>query len=57
MYGAVGLKKQNAITVPAVSFYLAGGFGTAFLSTFTKGEEIFELSNHLGNVLATISDK
>lgn len=27
------------------------------LSTFTRGNKLFELSNHLGNVLATVSDK
>ena len=36
---------------------IAAGFGTAFLSTFTRNEKIFELSNHLGNVLVTITDK
>ncbi|GAB2808386.1 hypothetical protein GCM10027043_04390 [Ferruginibacter profundus] len=33
------------------------GFGSATFSTFTRGEKIFELSNHLGNVLTTISDR
>jgi hypothetical protein len=36
---------------------LLGGYGTARLSTFTRGEKFFELSNHLGNVLATVTDK
>jgi YD repeat-containing protein len=28
-----------------------------YLTTFTRGQKIFELSNHLGNVLVTITDK
>ncbi len=32
-------------------------FGKGILHTFTRNEKIFELSNHLGNVLVTISDK
>ena len=28
-----------------------------YLSSFTRGNKIFELNNHLGNVLATVSDK
>jgi RHS repeat-associated protein len=31
--------------------------GTTYLTNFTRGYKFFELSNHLGNVLATISDK
>jgi RHS repeat-associated protein len=30
---------------------------TAFNSNFTRGNKVFELSNHLGNVLVTVSDK
>jgi RHS repeat-associated protein len=30
---------------------------TAFSSNFTRGNKMFELSNHLGNVLVTVSDK
>lgn len=33
------------------------GSGNAFVRTLVRGEKIFELSNHLGNVLATITDK
>ncbi len=57
LYGSSRLGIQNAITEPPIGFYLDGGFGTAFLSTFTRGEKIFELSNHLGNVLETVNDK
>ena len=30
---------------------------TARIYTFSRGNKFFELSNHLGNVLATVSDK
>jgi RHS repeat-associated protein len=33
------------------------GFGIATNRTFTRGEKLFELNNHLGNVLATVTDK
>ncbi|RXK85276.1 hypothetical protein [Filimonas effusa] len=36
---------------------VATGYGLGILSTFTRGEKFFELSNHLGNVLATVSDR
>jgi hypothetical protein len=32
------------------------GLGTGINITFTRGKKFFELSNHLGNVLATVSD-
>jgi RHS repeat-associated protein len=31
--------------------------GSYFTSNFTRGNKVFELSNHLGNVLETVSDK
>ena len=31
--------------------------GTGYSLTFTRGNKLFELSNHLGNVLTTLSDK
>src|SRR5690606_27196846 len=40
----------------SLEIILAGGFGKAKELIFTRGEKIFELSNHLGNVLATVSD-
>ncbi|OQP63674.1 hypothetical protein A4R26_17030 [Niastella populi] len=36
---------------------LENGYGTATISTFIRNEKTFELSNHLGNVLATVGDK
>lgn len=57
LYGSSRLGILNKLTVTATSLTLNGGYGTAYISTFTRGERMFELSNHLGNVLATINDK
>ncbi|MBO9151154.1 RHS repeat domain-containing protein [Chitinophaga sp. GCM10012297] len=40
---------NNVVPLPAL--------GTGFNSSFARREKIFELSNHLGNVLATITDR
>ena len=56
LYGSSRLGLQTAHTVPDVNITLANG-DIATLSTFTRGEKIFELSNHLGNVLVTVNDK
>jgi len=47
---------QKALTVPNKSVMLSGG-NTGIVSTFTRGEKLFELSNHLGNVMLTLTDK
>ena len=57
LYGSSRLGLVNALTVAPQIKPVAAGFGTGILSTFTRGEKFFELSNHLGNVLATVSDK
>lgn len=46
-------------TTPAIpaGVTVAIGFGTGKLTTFTRGNKLFELSNHLGNVLVTVTDK
>ena len=36
--------------------YIAG-IDSGYYSTFTRGIKLFELTNHLGNVLGTITDK
>jgi len=61
MYGSsrLGLTKcnidlQTFVAATQTSFPLLG-WGTGLI--FTRGNKLFELSNHLGNVLATISDK
>ena len=57
LYGSSRLGITGELTVAAGTFNLSGGYGTAKISTFTRGEKLFELSNHLGNVLVTIGDK
>lgn len=37
--------------------YLAAGMGFAYTASHSRGEKEYELSNHLGNVLATVSDR
>jgi RHS repeat-associated protein len=36
---------------------LATGYGNGIFNNFVRGIKLFELSNHLGNVLATVDDK
>jgi RHS repeat-associated protein len=57
LYGSsrIGIAQMHTEPVPANN--VASGYGTAKISTFNRGDKFFELSNHLGNVLATISDK
>ncbi len=44
-------------TAAGQSIALTAGWGSGTVSTFTRGEKTYELANHLGNVLATVSDK
>lgn len=46
--------KESRLTVTDA---LATGFDPAKTKTQRRGEMFFELSNHLGNVLATLTDK
>ncbi|MHA4810290.1 RHS repeat domain-containing protein [Flavitalea flava] len=57
LYGSSRLGILNALTVAPISVSMGPDYGTSLLSTFTRGEKNYELSNHLGNVLAAISDK
>ncbi|WPQ66303.1 hypothetical protein SIO70_15690 [Chitinophaga sancti] len=45
---------QDATTTPTTSII---GLGYGENITFTRGKKFFELTNHLGNVLATVSDR
>jgi len=56
LYGSSRLGMVTALTVPNQNVTLSGG-NTGIVSTFTRGEKLFELSNHLGNVLVTLTDK
>lgn len=57
LYGGSRLGIVRSLTVAPTSVALIGGFGTATLNTFTRGEKSFELTNHLDNVLETVTDK
>jgi RHS repeat-associated protein len=58
LYGSSRLGILGELTqAPTAPEILAPGFGNANISTFTRAEKIFELTNHLGNVLVTVSDK
>jgi len=47
---------SNPAALSLTSQYL-DHLGSGTLFTFTRGKKLFELTNHLGNVLATVSDK
>ena len=61
MYGSsrLGLTKCNidlqTFVAPTQTSFPLLGWGTGLI--FTRGNKLFELTNHLGNVLATVSDK
>jgi YD repeat-containing protein len=57
LYGSSRLGMATQHLAPDTSVVLNGGFANGIKSIFTRGEKLFELSNHLGNVLATISDR
>lgn len=60
IYGSSRLginNKQINFEIPYSDVILAEGFGDYKRNGFVRGEKIFELANHLGNVLVTVSDK
>jgi RHS repeat-associated protein len=57
LYGSSRLGSVGALTVAPTTIALGGSYGNATISTFTRGEKSYELSNHLGNILTTITDK
>lgn len=61
LYGSsrLGLSERNTNVEEQVVPVLVNmpGLGTATSAVFVRGNKAFELSNHLGNVLATVSDK
>jgi RHS repeat-associated protein len=56
LYGSSRLGIAIGQAVAPTGILLATG-DSAYVRTFVRGEKNFELSNHLGNVLATITDK
>jgi RHS repeat-associated protein len=57
LYGSKRLGMVTTHTVQDATVVLSCGFANGIQRTFTRGEKLFELSNHLGNVLATVTDK
>ena len=57
LYGSSRLGMATQHLAPDTVVILNGGFGSGIKSIFTRGEKFFELSNHLSNVLATVSDR
>ncbi|MCR6722087.1 MAG: ATP-binding protein [Chitinophagaceae bacterium] len=57
IYGSSRLGIASQHTMPDTTMLLATGFGYARKSVFIRGAKIFELSNHLGNVLVTVTDR
>jgi RHS repeat-associated protein len=57
LYGSsrLGMATQHAASDTTI--VLSGGFASGIKSIFTRGEKLFELSNHLGNVLVTVNDR
>ncbi|MBO9205234.1 MULTISPECIES: RHS repeat-associated core domain-containing protein [Niastella] len=57
LFGNSRLGMLTQLTKEPVLDLLPGSSGKYAISTFTRNEKIYELTNHLGNVLATIGDK
>ncbi|SKA40210.1 RHS repeat-associated core domain-containing protein [Chitinophaga eiseniae] len=60
LYGSSRLgmsTRQVVVDTAQVTLPAKNGIGIPKMLTFTRGEKLFELSNHLGNVLATVSDR
>ncbi|OQP44477.1 hypothetical protein A4H97_08865 [Niastella yeongjuensis] len=57
LYGSSRLGMVTTHTVQDATVVLSCGIANGIQRTFTRGEKIFELNNHLGNVLATVTDK
>lgn len=51
------VSKDILVADPSVTGESNNLLGTTYLHSFERGKKFFELNNHLGNVLATISDK
>jgi RHS repeat-associated protein len=57
LFGSKRLGMATTPRVPDAPVVLSCGFSNGVKRTFTRGEKLFELGNHLGNVLATVTDK
>jgi RHS repeat-associated protein len=57
LYGSSRLGMVTERAVPVTDEPITFNSQTAKLSTFTRNEKLFELSNHLRNVLVTVADR
>ncbi|MBI5373721.1 MAG: hypothetical protein HZA79_16975 [Sphingobacteriales bacterium] len=57
LYGSSRLGMVTARSATDSLYVLSGGFVSGKSIKFTRGEKLFELSNHLGNVLVTVTDR
>ncbi|SFE91077.1 RHS repeat-associated core domain-containing protein [Chitinophaga sp. CF118] len=61
LYGSsrlgINTLNTNVDTTLTPEFVNLSGLGSGFNINFIRGKKFFELSNHLGNVLATVSDR
>ncbi|KYP14059.1 MAG: hypothetical protein A1D16_08915, partial [Flavihumibacter sp. CACIAM 22H1] len=57
LYGSSRLGIATRHLAADSSFSLLNSFGKIYSYKFTRGEKLFELSNHLGNVLVTLADR
>ncbi len=57
LYGSSRIGMLTTRSAADTFFNLSGGFAKIKGIKFTRGEKLFELSNHLGNVLVAISDR
>ena len=56
LYGSSRLGMINGASTLSGTAQFLDALGSGTIYTFTRGKKLFELSNHLGNVLVTISD-
>lgn len=57
IYGSSRIGIVIAKSTTDTSFVLSNGFSSGQSIKFTRSEKVFELNNHLGNVLVTMSDR
>ena len=57
LYGSSQLGIVKGQTIIPQTIVLSGGFGNATVSSFTRGEKEYMLTDHRGNNMATITDR
>lgn len=57
LFGSVRMGMVKVSGNTPVNANMGTGYGTSLISTFIRGEKVYDLTNHLGNVLTTINDR